>query len=92
MRFGEPERKARSVAQGNLEVVGRHAKVWTIGDKPHVAASQWRSATISARVDKTGSQSRMISETRFRTKLHGIFQTCSTSKQRWSVFLAFRRF
>ena len=67
-------RKARSVAQGNLEAVGRHAKVWATGDKPHVAAAQWRSATSSARVDKTGSQSRVISKSRCRAKLHGKFK------------------
>ena len=33
-------RKARSVAQGNLQAVRRHAKVWTNGDESHVAAAQ----------------------------------------------------
>ena len=67
-------RKARSVAQGVLKAVRRHAKVWTTGDEPHVAAAQWRSATSSAGVYKNGSQSCMISETRCRAKLYGIFK------------------
>ena len=70
----QEERKARSVAQGVLEAVRRHGKVWTTGDEPQVAAAQWSSATSPARVDKTGSQSCRISATRCRAKLHGIFK------------------
>ena len=50
------------------------AKIWATGDKPHVTAAQWRSATSPASVDQTGSQPRMISESRCRAKLHGIFK------------------
>ena len=65
--------EARSAAQGNLEAAGTHAKVWTTGGKPRAAASQWRTATSSARVDH-GSQPRVILESRCRAKLHGIFK------------------
>ena len=51
----QEERKARPVAQGNLEVVRRHANVWTIGDEQHVAAAQWHCVTSVTRVDKTDS-------------------------------------
>ena len=64
----------KNEAQGNLEAVRRHAKIWTIGDKPHVAATRWRSTTSAARVDRTCSPSRMISGSRCRAKLHGIFK------------------
>ena len=80
-------RKARSVAQGNLEAVRRHAKVWTTGGKSHVAATQWRLATSSARVDKTCSQPRMISETRCRAKLHGIFKNSQRQSRDGRFFL-----
>ena len=85
-------RKARSVARGNLEAVRRHAKGWTTGDEPHVAAAHWRCATTSARVDKTDSQSRMISETRCRAKLHGIFKHAQRQSRDGWVVLLFGRF
>ena len=80
-------RKARSVACGDLEAVGRPAKVWATGDKPHVATALWRSATSSARVDKTGSQQCMISESRCRAKLHGIFKQAQRHSKDGPFFL-----
>ena len=61
-----------------------------VGDEPRGSDAQWRTATSSARVDQTGSQSREISESLCRAKKH-YFQTRTTSKQRWSVFLALGR-
>ena len=88
----QERRRARSVAQGVLKSVKHRAKVWTAGDEPQVAAARWRSANSSARVDKTGSQSCVIVETRCRAKLHGIFKQA----QRWSkggrCFLLLGRF
>ena len=81
-------RKARSVAPGDLDAVGRQSKVWATGDKPHVAAAQWRSATSSARADKTGSQSCMISESRCRAKLHGTFKQAQRHSKDGRFFLA----
>ena len=84
-------RKARSVAQGNLDAVRCHAKAWTTGDEPHVAAAQWRSATSSSRVDKNGSQSCVISETRCRAKLHGIFKQAQRHNKDGRIFLLLGR-
>ena len=84
-------RKARSVAPGDLDAVGRQAKVWATGDKPHVAAAQWRSATSSARVDKTGLQSCMIPESRCRAKLHGIFKQAQRRSKDGRFFLLLGR-
>ena len=74
-------RKARTVAQGDLEAVGRHARVWATGD------AQWRSAASSARVDKTDSQSCMFSENRCRAKLHGIFKQAHRHSKDGRFFL-----
>ena len=46
----------------------------TARDEPHVAAAPWRAATSPARVDQTGSQSRVISQPRCCAKLHDIFK------------------
>ena len=72
-------REACSVTQRNLEAVDSHARVWTTGQKSHAAAAQWRAATSSTRVDQTGSQPHMISESRCRAKLHGIFKLARLS-------------
>ena len=84
-------RKACSDAQGVVKTVRHHATVWTTGDEPHVAAAQWRSATSSTSVDKTGSQSCMISETRCRAKLHGIFKQAQRHSKDGRFFLLLGR-
>ena len=67
-------REACSVTQRNVEAFDSHARVWTTGDEPHAAAAQWRTATSSTRVDQTGSHPHVISESRCRALLHGIFK------------------
>ena len=61
------------------------------GDEPHVAAAPWRAATSSARVDQTASQSRGISESRCRTKLHGIFKLAQRHSKDGRFFLLLGR-
>ena len=39
-------RETRSVAQGNLETVDSHAKIWATGDKPHAAAARRRNSLL----------------------------------------------
>ena len=74
-REKRPEvREACSVAERSCETVDSHAKVWATGDKPHAAIARRCTTPSSASVDQTGSQPRMISESRCRAKLHGIFK------------------
>ena len=61
------------------------------GDEPHVAAAPWRAATSTARVDRTGSQSRVISESRCRTKLHGVFKQAQRHSKDGRFFLLLGR-
>ena len=61
------------------------------GDEPHVAAALWRAATSPARVDHTGSQSRVISEFRCRTKLHGVFKQAQRHSKDGRFFLLLGR-
>ena len=74
MRSGEPGKKHARLLKETSKLSDATRKYGATGDKPHVAAAQWRSATSPARVDKTGSQSRVISKFRCRAKLHGIFK------------------
>ena len=57
------------------------------GDEPHVAAAPWRTATSPALVDQTGSQTRVISESRCRTMLHGIFKQAQRHSKDGRFFL-----
>ena len=68
------EKHARLLKETSKLSIATHEKVWTTGDKPHAAAAQWRAATSSARVDQTGSQPHMISESRSRAKLRGMYK------------------
>ena len=71
-RYAEDFAKWAEVAGVNVRTT--HPYSVRAGDEPHVAAANWRTDTSPARVDQTGSQSRVISESRCRTKLHGMFK------------------
>ena len=61
------------------------------GDELHVAAAPWRAATSTARADQNGSQSRVISESRCRTKLHGVFKQAQRHSKDGRSFLLLGR-
>ena len=64
-----------------------HHGQFPAGDKPLDADAQWRTANSSARVDQNGSQSRLISESRCRAKLHGIFKHAQRQSKDGRFFL-----
>ena len=88
-----PGRDLRSKRDHNSSLSVRHGgaasdALWrTRSLMPLVAAAQWRSATSSARVGKTGSQSCMVSETRCRAKLHCIFNHAQRQSRDGRFFL-----
>ena len=61
-------REACSVAERNCETVDCHAKVWATVDEPHAAIAGRGAKPSPASVDHTGSQPRIMSESRCRAK------------------------
>ena len=71
----------------NCETVDSHVKVWATGHKPHAAIARRGTNPSPASVDQTGSQPRVISESRCRAKLRGIFKQAQRHSRDGRFFL-----
>ena len=80
------EKHARLLKE-TCETVDCHAKIWATVDEPHAAIARRGTTPSPASADQTGSQPRIMSESRCRAKLHGIFKQAQRHSRDGRFFL-----